>query len=71
MEQQLSNLTAAILNSDLNLHKPGKTIRRLQWRQAVLAPLDKFGLQYNTILFYQQAGRTQLEHSEVIITGNQ
>jgi len=23
MEQQLSSLTAAIINSDLNLHKPG------------------------------------------------
>jgi len=27
MEQQLSSLTSAIMNSDLNLHKPGKTIR--------------------------------------------
>jgi len=31
MEQQLSSLTAAIMNSDLSLHKRGKTIRWLIW----------------------------------------
>jgi len=58
MEQQLSNLTAAIMNSDLNLHKPSTPDKGLK--------LSEYSIAVRTCFDYCRDRITQADELEIL-----